>query len=315
MYRQAPRTPTSCPEGFKGRYTVSPGDTMYMLSQMFRVRLEALAANNPHIPNANLLIPGDILCVPALIPIPCCIPLNKQGRVPFGTGGVAYANFAPRGGQSISVMATLPPPPTFGNYDMYIMTAFFRDIGGFGNELFPTREDPPTWASRVDLPTVVSLAPDTEIVVQPSNSRTGISGPVILRGILSNCGSCGGQTPPVNDGFCRITLSGTNASPASSGFANLRLKPAKVTIAGMELPEPSSFGSRFTRYRSWVIDTQTQNRFRIDLRRALDKIWIGQGEGGSLENFDEIIVTAEPEAGASSPTGPVVLRGSIGVCR
>lgn len=192
MYRQKPRIPSSCPEGFKGRYTVSPGDTMYILSQIFRTRLEALAVNNPHIPDPNLLIPGDVLCVPALIPIPCCVTLNKQGRVPFGTGGAAYANFGPRGGQAISVVATLPNPGVFGNYDMYIATAFFKDIGGFGNELFPTRENPPTWSSRIDLPTVVSLSQETEIRVQPSNSRTGIDGPVVLRGNLQSCGSTGG---------------------------------------------------------------------------------------------------------------------------
>ncbi len=42
--------------------------------------------------------------------------------------------------------------------------------------------------------------------------------------------------------------------------------------------------------------------------------WVGQGVGGSLRNFDEIIVTAEPQPGASSPTGPVVLGGSLVSC-
>ncbi len=89
-------------------------------------------------------------------------------------------------------MATLPPPSSFGNnYDMYVVTAFFRDIGGFGNELFPSPEDPPTWATRIELPTVVSLMPDVRIVVELSNSETGISGPVILEGDLSSCDACG----------------------------------------------------------------------------------------------------------------------------
>jgi len=191
VFRQGPRVPSSCPEGFKGRYVVSPGDTFYTLSRIFRVRLEALYANNHHIPNPNLLIPGDVLCVPALVPIPCCVQLQKRGRIPFGTGAVAYANFGPQGGQSISVMATLPPPSYFGNFDIYITTAYFRDIGGFGNQLFPTREEPPTWSSRIDLPTVVSISADTRITIQPSNSITGISGRVIYENTLQGCcGDC-----------------------------------------------------------------------------------------------------------------------------
>jgi LysM repeat protein len=185
--RVEPRTPTSCPEGFKGRYVVSQGDTLFILSQIFRVRLEALYANNPHITNPNVLYPGDVLCVPALIPIPCCVELQKKVRLPFGTSAAAFAGFGPRGGQSINVIATLPAPSYFGNYDIYITTAFFSEIGGFGNQLFPTREDPPTWSSRIDLPTVVSLAPDTRITIQPSNSFTGLSGPVIYENTMLEC--------------------------------------------------------------------------------------------------------------------------------
>jgi LysM repeat protein len=187
LLRQSPRIPKSCPEGFKGRYVVSPGDSLYILSQIFRVRLEALYSVNNHIPNPNILYPGDILCVPALIPIPCCIELQKKGRVPFGTGATAYANFGPRGGQSISVLATLPVPSYFGNYDIYITTAYLKDIGGFGNQLFPTSEDPPTWSSRINLPTVVSLSSDVRITIQPSSSETGSSGPVIYESSLSEC--------------------------------------------------------------------------------------------------------------------------------
>lgn len=193
MLRQNPRIPSSCPEGFKGRYVVSPGDSLYILSQIFRVRLETLYAVNSHIPNPNLLIPGDVLCVPSLIPIPCCIELQKRGRLPFGTGAAAFANFGPRGGQSISVLATLPAPSFFGNFDIYIITAYFRNIGGFGNQLFPTTEDPPTWSSRIDLPTAISLSPDVRITIQPSNSRTGFSGAIIYENTLQQCSSCKGH--------------------------------------------------------------------------------------------------------------------------
>jgi hypothetical protein len=185
-----PRIPVSCPPGFKGRYTVASGDTIFNISQIFRVSLGALITANHHISNPNVIYPGDVLCVPGLITIPCCVPLNSRGAVPFGTGGVAFVNFAPGGGQSISVIATLPLPSFFGDYDIYIATAFFKEIGGFGNQLFPTPEDPPTWSARIELPVIVSVSPDVQIAVQPSNSTTGISGHIILFGDLKKCNQC-----------------------------------------------------------------------------------------------------------------------------
>jgi len=189
MFRQQPRVPQNCPPGFLGRYTVVPGDVFYLIAQMFRVRLEALAVNNPHIPNPNILFPGDVLCVPGLVPYPCCTILKPVRPVPFGTSGVASVNFAPRGGQSVNFMATLPQPTVFGNFNMYTGDIFIPGIGGFGNQLFPTPENPPTWSTRIELPTVASVVPNSIVVVRPFNSLTGLSGQPILQGII-NGGSC-----------------------------------------------------------------------------------------------------------------------------
>jgi len=158
---------------------------------MFRVRFEALAVNNPHIPDPNVIFPGDVLCVPGLIPFPCCIILrpSEGARLPFGSGGVAFINFAPQGGQAVNFMAVLPQPSVFGNFDIYVGEILIPDIGGFGNQLFPTFGDPPTWASRVELPTVASIAPNSRVVIRPSNSATGISGDILLEAIIS-AGSC-----------------------------------------------------------------------------------------------------------------------------
>jgi len=187
--QQNRRIPISCPPGFLGRYTVQPGDTFFNIAQMFRVRLEALAVNNPHILNPNLIFPGDILCVPGLISYPCCVVLNPVVRVPFGTGGTAFINFAPQGGQSASITATLPQPQTFGSFDIYTVEILIPGIGGFGNQLFPTPQEPPNWSTRIDIPTVAQITPNSIIVVRPSNSMTGASGPVILEGIVycTNC--------------------------------------------------------------------------------------------------------------------------------
>ena len=55
------RVPKSCPAGFKGRYTVQAGDTMFLIAQKFGVSLNALIDANPHISNPNLIFPGDVL--------------------------------------------------------------------------------------------------------------------------------------------------------------------------------------------------------------------------------------------------------------
>lgn len=189
MYRQQPRVPQSCPPAFQGRYTVLPGDTFFNIAQMFRVRIEALAVNNPHIPNPNIIFPGDILCVPGLIRFPCCTVLQPRGSVPFGTGGAAYVNFGPRGGQSVSFMATLPQPAIFGNFDMYTGEILIPGIGSFGNQLFATPEDPPTWSARIELPTAASVIPGSSVYIRPFNSLTATSGPIFLEGMIRG-GSC-----------------------------------------------------------------------------------------------------------------------------
>lgn len=187
--QQNPRVPEACPPAFLGRYIVQPGDTFYQIALMFRVRLEALAVNNSHITNPNIIYSGDVLCVPGLIAYPCVAMLRNLVRVPFGTGGVAHINFAPRGGQAVSIMATLPLPSVFGNFDIYIGEILIPEIGGFGNQLFPTTQDPPVWSTRIELPTVASIAPNSRVVIRPSSSFTGISGPDILEGII-NSGNC-----------------------------------------------------------------------------------------------------------------------------
>lgn len=190
MYtQQFIRIPKTCPPAFLGRYTVGQGDTFFAIAQMFRVRLEALVVNNPHIPNPNIIYPGDVLCVPGLVPYPCAIILKALVPLPFASGGVAFINFAPRGGQAVSFMATLPQPSTLGDFDIYVGEIFIPNIGGFGNQLFPTPEDPPTWSSRVELPTVASIVPNSRVVVRPANSLTGISGGVILEAFIHD-GCC-----------------------------------------------------------------------------------------------------------------------------
>ena len=64
-----------CPPG-TFRYTVQPGDSMFLIAQRFGVSLDALIAANPQIPNPALIFPGQIVCVPTspAPPPPVCPP-------------------------------------------------------------------------------------------------------------------------------------------------------------------------------------------------------------------------------------------------
>ena len=78
------RVPAQCPAGFQGRYTVQPGDTMFLIAQRFGVSVDALSAANPHIPDPNVLFPGDVLCVPGAAPPPTCPPGSSAYTVQPG---------------------------------------------------------------------------------------------------------------------------------------------------------------------------------------------------------------------------------------
>ena len=75
------RKPEQCPEGFKDRYTVQPGDTMFLIAQEFDVSLNQLIAANPHIQDADVIFPGDVLCVPEEVVEP--EPLTSSPPVHF----------------------------------------------------------------------------------------------------------------------------------------------------------------------------------------------------------------------------------------
>ncbi|NLY10566.1 MAG: LysM peptidoglycan-binding domain-containing protein [Firmicutes bacterium] len=83
------RVPASCPPGFQGRYSVRPGDTMFLIANRFGVSLNALIAANPHISNPAVIFPGDVLCVPGTpsggrVPASCPPGFNNRYTVRAG---------------------------------------------------------------------------------------------------------------------------------------------------------------------------------------------------------------------------------------
>ena len=174
------------PEGYHGHYTIVAGDTMALLASLFSISEGDLLRANPHITPAETLVPGTRINIPGLIPFPAGAVFALTDReLPFGNGGGAFIHLSPEGGQSVSVIATLPASSYFGAYDLYIVEVMVTANNIFEGQLFATPDDPPSWAARIDVPFLTSLAPESRIDIRPFNSTTGKAGPVILTVDLS----------------------------------------------------------------------------------------------------------------------------------
>lgn len=107
------RIPKRCPRGFRDRYTVKPGDTMFLIAQRFDVSLQALIAANPHIADPNLIFPCDVLCVPDndvdddKLTFPCCVVLEPTFRPRRGSDplGVALVQSLDRDSFRVGILA------------------------------------------------------------------------------------------------------------------------------------------------------------------------------------------------------------------
>ncbi|GEN47060.1 hypothetical protein [Alkalibacillus haloalkaliphilus] len=82
----------------------------------------------------------------------------------------------------MSIMVTLPHPRFFGNFDKYAGEIVIHGTGSFRNQLIATPEDPPTWSSRIELPTAASVTLNSRVLVRPFNSLTGTSAAPVLEG-------------------------------------------------------------------------------------------------------------------------------------
>lgn len=182
-----PRVPKKCPDGIQGRHVVIPGDTMSDLADFYRIPLPSLIGANPHIANPDQIFPGDVLCVPGQVPYPCCLVLRPVENLPVGSTATATVHIDSLGGQAISVVAVLPAPAVFGEFDSYGILALIDVETQLGIQLFPNPQDPPTWSATLRLPTAISLTPETVILLRPVNLETDIPGPTILRAPLVEC--------------------------------------------------------------------------------------------------------------------------------
>jgi LysM repeat protein len=107
------RMPASCPPGFRCRYTVQPGDTMFTIAQRFGVNVNALIAANPQITNPNEIFPCDVLCVPCEpeCRVPASCPPGFRCRYTVQPGDSMFS-IAQRFGVSLNALIAANPQIT-----------------------------------------------------------------------------------------------------------------------------------------------------------------------------------------------------------
>lgn len=126
-----PSEPRYPPHPCTHTYVVRPGDSMWKIAQCVGVSVAQLAQMNPHIPNPNQLVVGDVLCVPRpCVPPPpppppppavpgwCCQILRQVhplARVP----AVSLLHMG-RQGHVLIALHDMPDPSRFdGSCDVY----------------------------------------------------------------------------------------------------------------------------------------------------------------------------------------------------
>ncbi len=179
------RVPASCPPGFQGRYTVQPGDTMFLIAQRFGVNLNALIAANPQISNPNLICPGDVLCVPdgGCLRSPCCVILEKVDGKDHPLGVALIED--PRQGKSlVGILAVgLRPTGLFGSFQGLVT---IPGVGSFSFPLHRCGSDHDLWAGAIKLD--CDLTCDTTVCVQPVSHKGAPGNPILCASLESCCG-------------------------------------------------------------------------------------------------------------------------------
>ncbi len=112
MPTRPPFPPGPCPTG-TFQYTVQRGDTLFFIAQRYGTNVSAILAFNPQITNPNLIIEGQVICVPSTPPAPPVCPADAFSY-PIAQGDTLFL-IAQRFGTTVSAILSLNPQITNPN--------------------------------------------------------------------------------------------------------------------------------------------------------------------------------------------------------
>lgn len=234
MNNEQPSILNPCPEDYRGHYIASAQDSLTFLAGLFSITEKDLLKANPHITSLDTLAAGTRIHIPGLIPFPAGVNLTLMDKeMPFASGGGVFIHLSPEGGQSVSVIATLPTPSYFGSYDLYLVEVLASPSNIFEGQLFATPDDPPSWAARIDLPFLTSLTAESLVLIRPFNSENGNSAGPILQAQLS-------EIPPMDCGSSE-TLSITSEFDNENDPAALPMEENPIPESDDDLEDTEVF--------------------------------------------------------------------------
>jgi len=309
--------PSACPGGFT--YTVQPGDTMFRIANRYGVSLQALIQSNPQIPNPNVLVVGQRICIPTI----AAPPTPPPGT--FCPGGTIYI---------------VQPGDTLFLIARRVGVTLQRLI-----EANPQIPDPNILnvGQQICIPTVTPVPPvppvppvvcpnGTIYIVQPGDTmfiiarRFGVSlqrlidanpqvsDPNVI--VVGQRICVPAPDVPLPTGICRVTLNAEPNIPALGGVAFVNLVDPTLWITTFGLPKASELDNEYCGYFAWIVNRTTGACFGVELKDCVPGILAGYGKTtGDWRMYDEIIVTAEKYSKPKGPEGTVVLRGSLAECR
>lgn len=316
------RVPASCPPGFQGRYTVQPGDSMFLIAQRFGVSLNALIAANPHISNPSQIFPGDVLCVPGTSPQPPCrqpssCPPGFQGRYTVQPGDSMFT-IAQRFG--VSLNALIAANPHISNPNQIFPCDVLCVPGGQ-----PCREPvscPPGFQCRY------TVQPGDSMFTIAQRFGVSLNALIAANPQITNPNQifpCDVLCVPCEDDDISTpctallrqtgTIIGNAAGSALIRFLNTGER--SISVLGVGLPEPSDLGE-FNSYQCRVaFPDGSSNHFillPISFGPSKPKTWAGTLTFGSGDWPRSTMIVVRPIHRDKGKTGAAVLTGTLEKC-